>query len=220
MEGIWLVAFLAQWALLLFLGLLVIGVLRKLSLLQQRWNMAAPPITSLEVGEALPELRLPDRSGSPVEVNAYLKGRGGAVVFLSGTCASCRAVLEQLGALDNRDVVNRGLVLIMVGDAAEARRSLEAHSLTLPFLLVVFDVEGSTMRRLSVLAVPTGLIVDERCRLVSQTFNPHAGHWIHRALHIPPPTRETRADVGLVVPMTYAALSEAHPTTVKGGDRM
>lgn len=220
MQGIWLIAFLVQWALLLLLGLLVIGALRQLSVIQQRWRMAAPPITSLEVGDVLPDLHLPDRDGSIVSVSDHLKQRGGVILFLSGTCAACRAVLEQLEALDSRDVTGRGIVLVMVGDIAEARRLLQAHPRLASSISVIFDVEGAAMRRLSLIAVPTGLIVDERRRLVSQTFNPHVGQWIYKALRIAPPIQhKAHAEVGLIVPAVYAASRELH-SAPEGGDRM
>ncbi|MCS6846512.1 MAG: hypothetical protein RMN52_02205 [Anaerolineae bacterium] len=220
MEGIWLIAFLAQWALLLLLGLLVIGTLRQLGIMQQRWRMAAPPITSLEIGDVLPDLYLPDQDSEIVPVSGHLKQRGGVILFLSGACAACRMVLEQLEALEDSDVANRGVVLIMVGDVAEARRLLRSHPGLAPAILVVFDVEGTAMRRLNVIAVPTGLVVDERCRLVSQTFNPHAGQWIYKALRIAPPIqREAHAEVGLIVPAVYVASSKLH-SAPEGGDRM
>lgn len=211
MEGIWLIAFLVQWVLMVFLGLLVIGILRQLNVMQQRWNMAAPPITALEIGDELPPVTLPDLHGSAVVVNARLRHRGGALLFLSADCSSCRMLLERLSRLEQRER-NRGqdrdgqkeVVLVVMGDQAKARRLLDEFPHLAEQACVVFDADGAVSRRLAIVAVPTGIAVDEDGRVVSQTFNPHAGQWLFKALRVDVPEQEAHTLVGMVVPAVYA----------------
>lgn len=211
MEGIWLMAFLVQWVLMVFLGLLVIGILRQLNVMQQRWNMAAPPITALEIGDELPPVTLPDLHGSAVAVNARLRHRGGALLFLSADCSSCRMLLERLSRLEQRER-NHGqdrdgqkeVVLVVMGDQAKARRLLDEFPHLAEQACVVFDADGVMSRRLAIVAVPTGIAVDEDGRVVSQTFNPHAGQWLSQALRVDIPAQDAHTLVGMVVPAVYA----------------
>lgn len=215
MEGIWLIAFLAQWALMVFLGLLVIGILHQLSVMQQRWNMAAPPVTALEIGDELPPITLPNLHGSAVAVNAHLRHRSGVLLFLSPDCSSCRTLLERLSRLEQRlerHGKNRGqqtdklreVVLVMMGDQTKARRLLDEFSHLSAQACIVFDADGSVSHRLAIVAVPTGIAVDEDGRVVSQTFNPHVGQWLSQALRVDIPAQDAHTLVGMVVPAVYA----------------
>lgn len=51
MQGIWLIAFILQWAMLLLLAVLLAGVLRFLASFQEKMALAAPPISRFELGE-------------------------------------------------------------------------------------------------------------------------------------------------------------------------
>ncbi len=212
MEGIWLIAFLVQWALVLFLGLLVIGILRQLSVMQQRWNMAAPPVTALEIGDELPDITLPDWYGSMVSVKAHLCHRGGVVLILSAGCSACRTLVERLSQLEqvrnNGSATDGSLVVIMLGDRAEAHSLLDELTCKLPQLAVVFDADGLVSRQLAIVAVPTGIAVDEGGHVVSQTFNPHVGQWLYKALKVRAPAQEAQTLVSVVAPVIYAQRRE------------
>ena len=66
MAGIWLIAFVLQWVLLILLAILMAGVLRYLSFVQRNIHLVTRYATRFEKGDRISHFELADLSGFPV----------------------------------------------------------------------------------------------------------------------------------------------------------
>lgn len=209
MQGIWLIAFVVQWVMLLVLTLLVAGILRHLAVMQERWDLAAPPITTYEINQPIAEFELLDAAGTKVQSRDLLHQSSGTVIlFVSTTCASCSTMLDQVSELIARQDLSltKTIVVIVVGVAGSLARFLDQH----PGLVnsrdvkMLADVDGIALRQFGVVSVPTGLAVDRKGRLVTQTLNPHVTNWLYTVLDTTPPMQPVHKGVTAIIkPAAY-----------------
>lgn len=212
MEGVWLIAFLIQWLLLLFLVLIIVGVLRQLRIMQERWHLAAPPITAYELGERIADFELPNAAGTQVQSNRILQlTSGGVILFVSSTCSSCAAVMAQVAELVTRSniVLSKVFILIVVEplEATDSLRKIYETYLGLNDRQVVLlaDDQGDVTRQFGVRSVPTGIVVDKDGHVISQTFNPHAANWLYKVTNTPAPAEPaSQGATSLRIPGIYA----------------
>ncbi len=209
MEGIWLIAFLVQWALLLFLAVLVAGVLRQLRFMQERWQLAAPPVTVYELHQQVAEIVLPDVTGRQVHLSEHLaRGDGGVILFVTPTCSSCATVLAQVSELISRQGMSlaKTFVIIVLGNRADVESILRSQpKLRCERVALLSDEGAKVAGQFAITVVPTGLAVDSERRVLDQTFNPHAANWIYKAVSATPPLQPvTQQASGLVVPTIYS----------------
>ncbi|MGH2444091.1 MAG: hypothetical protein ACRDFX_13125, partial [Chloroflexota bacterium] len=90
MHGLWLAAFILQWALLILLVVVLAGILRYLSALPH--DAASPPTeaSNLAVGEIIPSFVLPNHRGQTVASKALLSRASRTVLlFVSPGCPAC-----------------------------------------------------------------------------------------------------------------------------------
>src|SRR2546430_5115552 len=100
MQGFWLVAFLVQWVLILFLTILMIGVLRSLASLQEFISQSSPDRSRFELGEQVSNFSLIDLQGNSIASQSLLgHGQKVLLVFLNSTCGSCSIMTKQLAEL-------------------------------------------------------------------------------------------------------------------------
>ena len=84
-----MIAFLVQWVLLLFLAVLVAGVLRQPRFMQERWQLAAPPVTVYELHQQIAEIVLSDATDRQVHLSRHLaRGNGGIIARMAAWAAS------------------------------------------------------------------------------------------------------------------------------------
>lgn len=190
MNGVWLVLFVAQWAVVFVLGLLMVGVLRYLSRIQEKIDLAAPQISSFNLGEPIAEFQLPTSDGHDFSLSALRsRNRPSLLLFLTPTCGSCKVLLQQLNELAERpkpwDASNTDVVVIAGGtDPLEPEA---VHNLSNKGALFLLDLEGSVFSRFGIRSLPSGLFVDGHGVIKDQSMNPHAGNWLYRKLGVPPP---------------------------------
>ena len=206
MHGIWLFAFVAQWLLLLLFAVVLVGVLRYLSVTQERMRLAAPPISRFELGESVDAVAVEDLQGRPaMSTGALERGRNVALLFVSASCGSCRTVIAQIAELAGRDggVAASGwsLALLFSGDRAAVEKVVRSNpALLSDGIAVLVDEQGTSMMRYQIMSVPTGLALDQRGRLLDQTLNPHAS-WLYTTIGIAPPERPAaEGAIALIVP--------------------
>lgn len=209
MEGIWLIAFLVQWVLLLFLAVLVAGVLRQLRFMQERWQLAAPPVTVYEIHQQVAEIVLPDATGRQIHLSQHLaRGDGGVILFVTPTCSSCATVMAQVSELVSRQnmSLSKTFVMIVLGNRADVDSILRSYpELRCERVALLWDADAKVAGQFAVAVVPTGLAVDGERRVLDQTFNPHAVNWIYKAVEAMPPAQPvTLPATGLVVPTLYS----------------
>jgi peroxiredoxin len=208
MQGPWLVAFIVQWVIVLVLTLLVAGILRHLARVEERWNLAAPPISAYELGQRIAEFELPDAAGTKVQSRDLLRWSDGTVMLLvTPSCSACATLLAQVSELvTRRDLaLTKTLVMIALGPAGSLERLLGAYpNLRSDQVVALADEDGSVAHQLGVVAIPVGLVVDREGRLIHQTNNPHVANWLYTWLGASPPAEPaSRSLVSLIVPAAY-----------------
>jgi hypothetical protein len=200
-NGIWLVLFVSQWTLLLLLSAVLIGVLRYLSRIQDRIDLAAPQISRFETHQAVGDFELPTSEGTVSSLSSELDSIGPAVVlFLTPACGSCKAVQTQLVELASRRPAWGGAatkVVVVAGGGpldADVSQSLSRSGST-----VFIDKDGRAFGDFGIRSIPTGLSIDSSGVVSDQSMNPHAFNWLYRTLGVPPPAQPIQTGWGSLI---------------------
>jgi methylamine dehydrogenase accessory protein MauD len=134
MSGWWVAAFVAQWILVLVLGVVVVALAQQVGTLHLRLG----PRGALEIDTEGPELgstppALAVRTADGGHARVGGPGPGRLVLFASATCSICREVAPAIPAVAR----TAGLAPLVVHDE-DAERLLEVPGT--PFLLVLDDL--------------------------------------------------------------------------------
>lgn len=183
MQGLWLIAFLVQWAIVLMLAVLVIGILRYLASVKERWNLAIPAITKYELQQRIDDFELPDVAGMIVKSTNLLTRSGAIILVVTATCQSCTVLLAQVSEIASRreTALAKPVILIVLGPKDSTERLLDTYPglTSSDQVIALIDEQGVAVRKFGVDAVPTGFIVDHEGRMLSQTSNPHLTNWLY-----------------------------------------
>lgn len=190
MQGLWLIAFLVQWFVVLMLTALVIGVLRYLVSVKERWNLAVPAITKYELQERIDDFELPNSTGIIVKSTDLLSQSGAIILLISATCQSCTALLAQVSEVATRHevVLAQPIIVIVLGSKESVEHLLNIYSgLTSNQVITLIDEQGIAVRQFGVDAVPIGFTVDHEGHVLRQTGNPHLSNWLYTVTRVPLP---------------------------------
>ncbi len=190
MQGLWLIAFIVQWAIVLMLVTLVIGILRYLVSVKERWNLAIPAITKYELQEQIDDFELPNVVGIKIKSIDVISRSGAIILLISPTCQSCGALLAQVLEIASRhDIIFSQPIIVIVLGAKESVEHLLSNypGLSSSQVVILIDEQASTARQFGVDAVPTGFTVDHKGRMISQTSNPHLANWLYTVMKVPLP---------------------------------
>ncbi|HLX40962.1 MAG TPA: redoxin domain-containing protein [Ktedonobacteraceae bacterium] len=176
MQGIWLVAFIAQWILLLLLAFLMIQTMRFLRLLSRR----LPPGTSIKVGDHISDFELPDIHNQPVSINSLLgHDKSTLLLFVRSTCSSCRLLVKHVArAAQQRASVN-GLPCQIVFVCSGKRADIEKMMNILPEvgdITVLVDKDEIVFAYYNIQSTPFGLAINSAGKVYSLLTHP-AGNW-------------------------------------------
>ena len=162
METFGLLSYLGLWALVLFLGFLLVGALRALGLMS--WRLEQLEATTprrigrdgLPVGKKAPDFTLPSAAHGEESLHDFA-GRKLLLVFTQSGCGPCKQIVPELNRLHENSeqqvlVVNNGTPEATRRWAAEVRArfpvlSQESHSLSKLF---------------QVFATPFAFLIDEQ----------------------------------------------------------
>jgi methylamine dehydrogenase accessory protein MauD len=168
LTGLWLVSYVVLWVLVVILGLLLIGVLRQLGLLQgQRELPAAAPAAAIptvendgpSIGTRIPDLVAPTVNGFGAVALATPENEGSTLLmFMSPMCETCQHVVEPLNALAEDAVRAVRPVVIMRADEQACRAFLSVFPLRLP---TICDSDRTITMGFDVHGTPLGLLYDE-----------------------------------------------------------
>jgi peroxiredoxin len=159
--GIWIVAFAALWLLVVALGLLVLGTLRRLLPLIERaegvLSAAESSREGLRSGEMVPPFTAHEVGGSTI-TEADLEGRRSIVLFLSPSCRACEGMV---GDLKEGTVPDLGASLLAISDDREQARAFEpSHGIT------VLVQDGRSLADVFLSTVtPHAFVIDEERRV-------------------------------------------------------
>jgi thiol-disulfide isomerase/thioredoxin len=202
MQGIWLVLFIVQSAVVLAVAMIVVGILRYLGRIQERIDLAAPQISAFALGEALPEFQLSTSDGSEFSLSRLREhGRPSILLFLTPSCGGCKAVLQQLQELSRRSPAWDGSkteIAVIVGGGSlepEIVNALSERGAT-----VLFDAEGVVFSRFGIRSIPTGLVIEQGL-VKGQSMNPQVGNWLYQRMEVAAPPQPPSPGWGsLIVP--------------------
>jgi methylamine dehydrogenase accessory protein MauD len=168
MSAGWLVSYLLLWALVLFLGFLLLGALRGQALL--RWRLEQMELTTprrtgrdgLRIGAKAPDFSLPAVSGGQVGLNDFAGARL-LLVFLHAGCKPCEKIVPELNRLHEAGGTK---VLAVSGGTPEAVAQFAART-GARFPMVTQD-RHEVSHRYQVYATPFGFLINEKGLIASK----------------------------------------------------
>jgi methylamine dehydrogenase accessory protein MauD len=162
MNALLLIANLALWIVVLFIGFLLLGALRAVALL--RWQVAQLEATTptrvgrsgLRPGKKAPEFTLPTIAGAEVGLQSY-SGRKLLLVFMQPGCGPCHGIVPELNQLQDAGEVH--VLVIQNGDMEAVRRWINQNR---PHFSVAVQDHFGLSKRYEVFATPFAFLIDER----------------------------------------------------------
>lgn len=157
MSTAFVLAFVALWGLVILNSLVLLGIVRIVHRLQQESIGTAQGW----IGRKAPPFQVEDLSGAPVGTNSF-DGRVRALLFVSPSCRSCVASLEELDLLRRKAEGN--VIVICQATHAECARlaatsQLDGH--------VVADEDKRIGKLFDVSALPTAVLISDDNRIQS-----------------------------------------------------
>ena len=154
-----LLSYVSLWALVLFMGFLLLGALRAVALF--RWRLEQLEATTprrlgrdgLKRGKKAPNFSLPSAAGSEVALHDFA-GRKVLLVFTQTGCSPCQAIVPELNRLGS-DVQ---VLVVNNGDAASTRKWMDDVKPRFPVLM---QEAFSISKRYEVFATPFAFLIDE-----------------------------------------------------------
>jgi methylamine dehydrogenase accessory protein MauD len=160
MSIFWISCFVILWAVVLFLGFLLLGTLRSLGLLS--WRLEQLEATTpkrlgrdgLKPGKKAPDFTLPSADGKAISLHDFA-GRKVLLVFTQSGCSPCKAIIPELNRLGPAEQV----LVVNNGDPEATRKwSIEVAS---RFPVLAQD-KFRVSRMYEVFATPFAFLIDER----------------------------------------------------------
>ncbi len=130
MSGIWLVSYLALWAVVLFQGVVIFLLLRQLGVMYLGTAQGVAR-DGLSVGERAPDFTLPDLEGRTVSL-ADFRGHPLLLVFGSPTCVPCQRLIPDLNVFAHERPDELRVLFLSRGEVEEVRRFASDHDVQVP----------------------------------------------------------------------------------------
>jgi peroxiredoxin len=153
------ISYVVLWILVVGESLVLLALIRALYA-NRPADQQAEPQSPAAVGAHSPTFQVVDANGITFDSRS-LNGRSRAFLFVSTSCRSCIATLEELRAL--RTKVNGGAVVVVCRDrAGECGRVLPAYGLEARLL---FDEDHAISDLFEITSVPTAVLIDADDRI-------------------------------------------------------
>lgn len=166
MSGAWIAAFLALWAVVLLLGLLVLGLLRRIGPVLERAEFVASsavgPGIGLPLGTTVPDFELSLANGEAISA-ADLRGRPYVLLFVSSGCAPCRGLAAEIRTREGPAPLADLIVVAAESDADAALTDAPYATLAFQSGRAVSDAFGTS-------ATPHAFAVDTSGTVVASSF--------------------------------------------------
>jgi methylamine dehydrogenase accessory protein MauD len=175
MNIFWILSVVFLWAVVLFLGFLLLGTLRSLGLLS--WRLEQLEATTpkrlgrdgLKPGKKAPDFTLPCVTSSPLPPSPNRRGGAGAevslhdlagrkllLVFVQTGCSPCKAVVPELNRLERGDTQ---VLVVNNGDFESTRKWSAEVGARFP---VLSQEKFSISKKYEVFATPFAFLIDEK----------------------------------------------------------
>ena len=166
MNILWISYFVILWAVVLFLGFLLLGTLRSLGLLS--WRLEQLEATTpkrlgrdgLKPGKRAPDFTLPSATGKEISLHDFA-GRKVLLVFTQSGCSPCKTIVPELNRLGPVEQV----LVINNGDPESTRKWSAAVGARFP---VLAQDKFSISKRYEVFATPFAFLIDEKGVIASK----------------------------------------------------
>jgi peroxiredoxin len=150
-------SYVALWILVIFQTLILLGLVRMVSQLQQTGAVAG-----VSEGQEAPAINAIDLSGAPIN-SKHFAGRQTALLFVSTSCSLCAEALANIDYLQKK--TNQGIVIVICqAGRADSVRLVGKYDLNIP---VIADEDLQISRAYSVSSVPTAVIINENNHIKS-----------------------------------------------------
>lgn len=195
MPGMWMIAFVLQWIVLLIFAVLIVGVLRSLNYIQGNIHAVTHYASRFEQGDRISHFELPNLEGLPVVSKALFDtSQRTLLLFLSPSCRGCDAVIEDLTNLVKSEhglsKLGWSIVVVYTGPYV-SRKAVEEH--INPSLLnrvtVVVDEKGLIAQQYDLRVFPVGIAVDHLGRVLDQSSRSMT-KWLKQTLQVSQSSRE------------------------------
>lgn len=130
MSGLWLVSFIALWAIVLFQGLVIFVLMRQLGIIYLGTAQGVAR-DGIAPGQRAPDFTLPDLGGR-IRSLADFQGRSLLLVFGSTTCAPCRGLVPDLNVFAQTHAPGLEALFAIRGTPAEAQRFVDELHVQVP----------------------------------------------------------------------------------------
>ena len=152
----------ALWALVLFQGVLLIGLMQQLTDLNRSVGGARGAVRSSElpVGSPAPRFQAADLHSSAVLTPDIFDGRGGMILFVTPGCSLCRALIKNVGRM-RLDQSNAPILAVCQG---KKESCLGLFAGTDPGFPAVLDDKDITVRY-RVNGSPSVVVIDPHLRI-------------------------------------------------------
>ncbi len=148
MSGLWTALLIALWGLTLLIGLLILGILRKIGLIHRKIDDLPTRDTGhftqgLSIGSQAPDFTLPLVGGGRLSLNTF-RGHTLLLAFVSPSCSPCKDFLPELNTFLGRLDRSARALIVSMGTMGENERLREELKL-LPPVLVQDEMEVMTL---------------------------------------------------------------------------
>jgi methylamine dehydrogenase accessory protein MauD len=162
----WISCFVILWAVVLFLGFLLLGTLRSLGLLS--WRLEQLEATTpkrlgrdgLKPGKKAPDFTLPSANGKEISLHDFA-GRKVLLVFTQSGCSPCKTIVPELNRLGSVEQV----LVINNGDAEATRKWSTDVAARFP---VLAQEKFGISKKYEVFATPFAFLIDEKGIIASK----------------------------------------------------
>jgi methylamine dehydrogenase accessory protein MauD len=167
MSPFWFVSLVILWAVVLFLGFLLLGTLRAWGVLN--WRLEQLEATTpkrlgrdgLKPGKRAPDFTLPSAAGHDVSLNDFA-GRKVLLVFTQSGCSPCKAVIPELNRLD------RGGTQVIVVNNGDPEATWKWSAEVEARFPVLAQDKFSISKKYEVFATPFAFLIDANGVIVSK----------------------------------------------------
>lgn len=162
----WISCIVILWAVVLFLGFLLLGTLRSLGLLS--WRLEQLEATTpkrlgrdgLKLGKKAPDFTLPSADGIELSLHDFA-GRKVLLVFTQPGCSPCKAIIPELNRLGPAEQV----LVINNGDTDATRKWSTEVGARFP---VLAQEKLGVSKKFEVYATPFAFLIDEKGIIASK----------------------------------------------------
>ena len=156
MSGIWLVSYIALWAIVLFQGVVIFVLLRQLGVIYLGTAQGVAN-DGLAVGTEAPDFSVRGLNGEPLSLASF-RGTPLMLIFGSPTCAPCRGLIPDLNAFAQDRAEELRVLFLSRSDDESARRFASEQNIEVP---VAAHPDEDLPNKYEARVTPFGFLVDD-----------------------------------------------------------